>query len=928
MQTWTVYAVTAIHMSFQNFSMKFILVFLTLFPVLVFSQHESKLGSNIAVREDVINIKNHGITGALSDSSRWIKVLNLSKTTGKTIFVPKGIYQFKEDFNFDFDSLSLVINGEVGAIFTTSESRSLKQPIRINLNNPSPGNGFYKVDVLPPVSKIDPDWSTISGTVSLDDYIKVDGVSTTIVPIDSLASNGYLIDISNVTGDPEPTASGYYVVNKIDFNYGGGYAYDLFIHDASLRVTLGSILFRSPGGVWSIYVPSNGFEGDGDIHFSNITFDNFAPFCISPHGTRENKKFNLSNCRFYDVTRVLSLESSGGDAGALDPSYAHKPGPGFQPFTKYSFSEFHIDQCHFERFHQSIAWGVTPTKEFKITNNTIRNTYSSIVAFHYLWDDLPDNLTCVISNNIVEDFRNYSESFAVDRIIFRTPKQAVYSENKFYRSNGIHIYNSGKSNHVVNNEVYPYTEYFSGNNSVGVHCKVNYQDGPGDYVSNNIIIGGGKFYPINITKNLPIDIINNEVKNGSGVRYIFHDTESVNKALSYLVRDTTNYKTLAVDYDTSSVGIGNKVYYNYRESRWKEVPAGVGTIPAIIWFPSSDLEYDINITGGSYDAEMLFQSNTTSFTAQKIFIDKVHSIGNLGFLQIDDVKYCELKNSTIEINGAASGFMKPDSSWSINSCSFLKSPLGKMELYSNDDLSVTNCTFGTIYKDRYTELGRTTAVYVEAIYINVSGTLTLKGCEVSAATARNGAIRIEQADKAVIVDNYFDLRIDTTTSSDRVLLFVVDPFSGTDISFEKNTVNFDNSATRRFFFTSLSSATTLTNLNIKETTYTGNQPTQFINSFSSNLTITNLGIGTEINDVITTFNTNATITNIKDVRIPGGANLHTTGDIILDNIFKMTPSATVPGSPGTGWIYFDDGTNHGSTNPGLRYYNGTVWMDL
>lgn len=50
-------------------------------------------------------------------------------------------------------------------------------------------------------------------------------------------------------------------------------------------------------------------------------------------------------------------------------------------------------------------------------------------------------------------------------------------------------------------------------------------------------------------------------------------------------------------------------------------------------------------------------------------------------------------------------------------------------------------------------------------------------------------------------------------------------------------------------------------------------------------------------------------------------------NVSIKEVMALTPTATVPSSPTSGQLYMDDGTNTGGT-PTLRYYNGTIWINL
>ena len=51
------------------------------------------------------------------------------------------------------------------------------------------------------------------------------------------------------------------------------------------------------------------------------------------------------------------------------------------------------------------------------------------------------------------------------------------------------------------------------------------------------------------------------------------------------------------------------------------------------------------------------------------------------------------------------------------------------------------------------------------------------------------------------------------------------------------------------------------------------------------------------------------------------------GQVNFKSIINIPQTASVPSTPSIGHIYMDDGTNTGGT-PTLRYYNGTVWVNL
>lgn len=63
----------------------------------------------------------------------------------------------------------------------------------------------------------------------------------------------------------------------------------------------------------------------------------------------------------------------------------------------------------------------------------------------------------------------------------------------------------------------------------------------------------------------------------------------------------------------------------------------------------------------------------------------------------------------------------------------------------------------------------------------------------------------------------------------------------------------------------------------------------------------------------------------------GGSNRRLTidaaGKTTVRNVMNLTPISTVPSSPSTGDMYMDDGTNTAAV-PTLRYYNGSMWVNV
>jgi len=743
-----------------------------------------------------LNVRHYNVTGALDDSLKWRAVFKAAKKRGKGVFIPSGIYQMTEDFEYDFGDSDIVFQGEEGTVLTTSEDRSIKQAPNIDLGKPKPVPGIYRVDVLPLV--LHSDYFQIEGEVDLWDYISVSETSILVASDSIVISKGYVLDLDNREGAEEPEHDGLYVVSWIDYNYGGGYAHTALRFDDNVRVIVGSVVEKK-NGVWSRYNPGYGLITRGNVVIRNVGFNNFAPFCISAHGTDPDKRMIIKDCVFEDVTRVLSWEYSGGDSGAINPGHQHKPNPGFSVSQRFAFNQLRIEGCTFKRIHTSIAWGVPVTKNFEIIENRVLGCRNAIAGFHYMTNYFPSKeMNCLVKDNVVEDFRNYSKNYAADRVLFRTPGRATYIGNKIYRSNGIQIYISGVDNVVKFNELYPHTEYYMGNPHSPIMIKAGLGLKGRDLIESNVIQGGGKVGSISIVKDAEIQILNNEVVSSSGINYVFYDTDKLIEHKSYIIRDTGRFKIIAgaVDFPLS---IGLRVYYNHNLSRWVPFPAGTGTNPAILWAPSANLNSDLTIKGGYYEADMLFQSNTTSKKMKGLIIENVVFKNGSSFLQCDDADNVTISNCSFDISVAQFGFLKPRNNLIVMRSQFYISLTGKIELHAGENVHVSNCEFLPLHEKRYSELGRIRAVYPSAISLMGDSVVLFRNNYVSAKTSILEGIRIENCSSLILTGNYIDMRIDTTTSVEVIGVAIAPEFSGSHIVLSGNELNVHEKFNDSFF---------------------------------------------------------------------------------------------------------------------------------
>jgi len=236
------------------------------------------------------------------------------------------------------------------------------------------------------------------------------------------------------TNLPDTFPNGLYVVSNHPYiSYGGGYAHLKLIYNTAgqqVFYTIGTIL-KKENGIWSRHYTGYGFKTRGNITVKNVIFDNCQFYLFSPFGQTISDRFQLINCTFKNVSRVLSSITYAG----ID----HKPDwynslNYYSAFGTLRFKSFEIRDCVFEKIHTSIVWGVPPSENIMVSGNVIKDCSTMITAFNlfikYYGNEnyFSDKISQVITGNT---FMNIRSSQNWQTALIRTSGVAIVNNNNF-----------------------------------------------------------------------------------------------------------------------------------------------------------------------------------------------------------------------------------------------------------------------------------------------------------------------------------------------------------------------------------------------------------------------------------------------------------------------------------------------------------------
>lgn len=179
---------------------------------------------------------------------------------------------------------------------------------------------------------------------------------------------------------PDLNADGIYVVYKNPiYSFGGGFAHlTLSYNTAGQQVlyTQGTVLQKC-NGIWSRYYTGYGFKTQGNITCTGITFSGCSFYIFSPFGKSETQKFELSNCVFENVPRIISSVTIGNSAQEM----AFNTLQVYDVYGGFRFSEFKIQSCIFDNIYTSIVWGIPPSRTITVRDNYIANCPTTVAFF-------------------------------------------------------------------------------------------------------------------------------------------------------------------------------------------------------------------------------------------------------------------------------------------------------------------------------------------------------------------------------------------------------------------------------------------------------------------------------------------------------------------------------------------------------------------
>lgn len=179
---------------------------------------------------------------------------------------------------------------------------------------------------------------------------------------------------------PDLNTDGVYVVYKNPiYSFGGGFAHRALSYNTAgqqVLYTQGTVLQKC-NGVWSRYFTGYGFKTQGNITCTGITFSGCSFYIFSPFGKSETQKFELSNCVFENVARVISSVTISNSAQEM----AFNTLQVYDVYGGFRFSEFKIQSCIFTNIYTAIVWGIPPSRSITVKDNYISDCPTTVAFF-------------------------------------------------------------------------------------------------------------------------------------------------------------------------------------------------------------------------------------------------------------------------------------------------------------------------------------------------------------------------------------------------------------------------------------------------------------------------------------------------------------------------------------------------------------------
>lgn len=403
------------------------------------------------------------------------------------------------------------------------------------------------------------------------------------------------------TNLPDSFPNGLYVVaNHTPYSYGGGFAH-LNLKDSyntggiDCFYTMGTILQKTDG-VWSRHFSGYGFKTKGSITVKNVIFSNCAFYIFSPFNlTGGSERFEIRDCEFKNVARVISSMSYGGINQKPDwcNSLQNYPSNG-----TFRFNDFTIENCKFDSIYTSIVWGFPPSKTTKIKGNVIRNSTTMISAFNLYMKCygnegyFTDKSNQVISENIFEDIITKNSNTTS---LIRTSGIANINNNHFINCSQ-QIYFSGGNTIFANNTVNKWNDGAELQSPV-ILIKAN--DGINTITNNIITAPMSTMVALEGTSSVVIH--NNVFKGLSRWRMLDTKVTEVRNEYVYYLTDLNKLKSLAT-VDTNVV-TNSHIYFDKVKNKWVKTKINlIGFVFSKSNATSSPSQF-LKITNNLLDAE-------------------------------------------------------------------------------------------------------------------------------------------------------------------------------------------------------------------------------------------------------------------------------------------------------------------------------------
>ncbi|MEO1260565.1 MAG: hypothetical protein AAFZ15_17340 [Bacteroidota bacterium] len=807
-----------------------------------------------------VNARDFGITGKLSDSTGIRKLIFYCARLGYCAYFPAGTYQIDTAQTIRLDTLPACILGDGDkTIFTTSEKINFRFTERVSLASRIPRkldgtvrDGFYIADIVPAQDyNFSSEWSSLFGTVSLDDYLKVEnGVPSVSSRVEALDS-GYIAEVEMVNS--EPSNNGLYVVTRPDFSWGGGQIYSALSWEPGTTVQMGTVV-KNSGGIWARYPLNVWLDARGDITVKSVTIDNFGMIPIgnlTSGGTSvdgfHQKKMLVEDCQFSHVPRVFAMETNGTVNSATGPVYSVRNNdPNVNPSSSdrlvyHVFDKVIIRNNVFDNYFHSVGHGWPVTKDMKWEYNTFQNAPNCLAGFNYQPTVLIEGTSCSVRNNTFLNINHWNPEGRNRRAGFNVEGNGEITDNLFIGCSGTHIRTSYKSD-IRGNNLTPVTYWIKDTTTAVVQSFILTKQDGRDLVGNKIT--GGIGIGCSMQSSRASKILNNEISLGYGFRRVYEGVDYVDTRYCYTVSDSATFASITQkDLRDTTIADGDLVFYNPRTFLWSRVS-----------------DFNSNPTAYDHGLAVNYDYSNNEYT-QPVYFEKNHVNANVVLKTRSSSKLIDLKvlNNTITCSELLQEFTFKIEDITISGndieCNLLNDMpapsrslivnnntwrLGRNQtLLEADTGALISFTNNQVYGLRNVDesLDPSGVAFARLYFHAPRGVVKIKDNDVSSNNARNRAIIIRDCDTVVIINNefYAELNSPTFGASGNFSAVQIDS-SIKFLELSHNIVDYDDIVTGTKYLITVSSSATVDEINI----FSNASTEDLTNLVNNNGSVTNL----------------------------------------------------------------------------------------